>query len=309
MRNEDLKKQKINKNSFASKGLYDESSGKEKERIVLLGFLKRLQLGYYEVIPRERPDFILNFSCNELTTSIGCEITFYYSDKGTKGSSQERFLKQWKKFAKALRDELDRLGQEYKYLYGAIHFKNPDFTIMDSFNSEEFITQIVAAVKNRKNRYILRRFKKDVLPLLAKHVDHIYLRDTAPELGVLWWPSHLQSGEVEDPTATIDEIIQIKNVVGNTYDWAGVDEKWLLIYGGAAGITDMIILNSDFRSNQLPKVCFDRVFIWDRFFKSIHEIYPNFCEVFSTKSKVLYKRLYSPVVRPFILSSNGRNHS
>lgn len=297
---------KINKNDFASKGLYDESSGKEQERKVLLGFLKRLQLGYYEAIDGERPDFTLNFSSNAKKTSIGCEITFFYADKGSRGSTQERFMKQWKKFAKSLRAELDKEGQEYTHLYEAIHFKNPDFNIMDRFDNNDFVSQIVLAVKNRKNKEDLRHFEKDALPLLAEHVDHIYLRDTTPEPGVLWWPSHLQAGEVGDPTASLVKIIEEKNVVGSTYDWGNVAEKWLLIYSGASGITDMIIFPSDFSTDQLPRVCFDRVYIWDRFFESIHEIYPNFCEVVSARSNVLYKRLYSPFVRPFILTPNGR---
>ncbi|MFA6414100.1 MAG: hypothetical protein WCW53_15565 [Syntrophales bacterium] len=299
------KEQKISKNSFASKGLYDESFGKEQERKVLLGFLKRLQLGYYEAIAGERPDFTLNFSFDGQAASIGCEITFYYADKGSRGSAQQRFVKQWKKFAKSLRAKLDEEGQENKYLYGAIHFKNSDFTIMDRFDNDVFISQIVLAVRNRKNKQNIRRFERDVFSLLAEYVDHIYLMDTTPELGVLWWPSHLQSGEVDDPTQSLIEILEEKNKVGRTYDWGSVSEKWLLIYSEASGIADMAVLPSDFSNDQLPKTCFDRVYIWDRFFGSIHEIYPNFFEVFSVQAKVLHRRLYSRIVRPFILSPNG----
>jgi len=297
-----LKEQISNKDSFASKGLYDESSGKDQERKVFLGFLKRLQLGHCETLSGERPDFTLNFSFNGKKASIGCEITFYYSDKCSLGSSQQRFVKKWKKFAKHLRVALDKEGQEYKYLYGAIHFKNPDFEIMDKFDNDEFVAQIVYAVRNKQNRHNLSRFGKSTLPLLAKHVNRIYLRDTSPQPDVLWWPSHLQTGEVKTSSATLIDIVREKNRVGITYEWGNVDEKWLLIYGGAAGIADMIVLPSDFNADKLPNTCFDRIYIWDKFFESIHEIYPHICEVFSPEVKVLHRKLYSSIIRPFIIS-------
>ncbi len=225
-------KRKTRKNNFSSKGLYDDSSGKEQEIKVLHGFLKRLQLDHYEVIAGERPDFTVNFALNGQNVSVGCEITYYFADKGSRGSAQARFVRQWKKFAKSLRVALDNEGQKYKHLYGAIHFNDPDFNIMDRFDNAAFISQIVFAVKHTRSKEHLSNFRKDVLPLLAEHVDHIYLRDTTPETGVLWWPSHLQSGEVPDPTANLLEIMQEKDAVGHAYNWGNVAEKWLLIYSG-----------------------------------------------------------------------------
>lgn len=293
------------KHSLASKGLYDDSSGKGQEVKVLHGFLQRLQLGHYKAIAGERPDFTLNFGLDGQNVSVGCEITHYFADKGSRGSGQARFVGQWKKFAKSLRAELDKEGQRYKHLYGAIHFNNPDFDIMDRFDNAALISEIVFAVKDTKSKQHLSNFEKAVLPLLAEHVNHIYLMNTTPESGVLWWPSHLQSGEVPDPTTSLIEIVQEKNAVGHAYDWGNVAEKWLLIYSGAAGIADMVVLPPDLKVSQtLGKLCFDRVYVWDRFFESIDEIFPKVSKLFSAESNVLYRKLYPTAVRPFILSPN-----
>lgn len=297
------KEQKALKYKLASKGLYDDSSGKKQETSVLNGFLEKLQLGHYKVIPGERPDFTLKFGFNRQSVSVGCEITYYFADKGAHGSAQARFVHQWKKFAKSLRVALDREGQQYKHLYGSMLFNDPDFNIMDRFDSSALISEVVIAVKNAKSAQFIRKFDKDVFPLLAAHIGHIYLRDTTPEIGVLWWPSHLQVGEIPDSTANLVKIVNRKNMTGRDYDWGDADEKWLIIYSGADGIADMIGLRLDPGIPQtLGRLCYDRVYVWNKFFESIDEIYPEFVNVFSVESKVLRRRNYPPAVRSFILS-------
>ncbi|KAF0146488.1 MAG: hypothetical protein FD156_156 [Nitrospirae bacterium] len=297
--------QKPLREAFASKGLYDDSSGKEQEAKILHAFLQRLQLGHYRVVLSERPDFFLNFALNGQSVCVGCEVTYYFADNGRHGSAQARFVRQWKRFAKSLRVALDKEGKKYKHLYGAIHFNNPNFKIMDRFDNSAFISEIVFAVKNAKNKHHIKRFNKDTLPLLREHVDHVYLKDTTPETGILWWPSHLQSGKISDSTNKLIKIIKEKNVSAHSYDWVNADEKWLLIYGAAEGIADMMVIEHDPAiHDKLGGLRFDRVYIWDKFFERIYQIYPQFLNVFSAVSRVLYRKNYPPAVRSFILSPN-----
>jgi len=290
------------KHMLASKGLYDDSRGKELENKVLIGFLRRLQFGYYQIIQGERPDFTLNFSRSGYPEiSVGCEITYYFSDKDHFGSKQARFVNQWKRFAKKLRAELDKSNQEY--LYGAIHFKNPDFKIMDKFDNSAFISEIVNIMHNKvDDKHAVRDFNEHIYPLLAQHVDHIYIKDTAPEIGTLWWPSHLQSGKIPDPTNRLIEIVSEKNMIGREYNWGSVADKWLIIYSGVDGVSDMVgqYDNPNIR-RELGLLCFDRVYLWNKYFESIDEIYPQFHNVFSKESKVLHRGSYPSVVRSFIM--------
>ncbi len=300
------KKRKTLKDSLASKGLYDNSTGKEKELKVLNGFLQRLQVGHHTIIPGERPDFFLNFSFGDYNASLGCELTYYFADKKKYGSAQARFVRQWKYFANSLRAALDAEGEKYKYLYGAIHFNNSDFHVLDRFGRKALITEIIVAIGESVETSNISNFNKVKFPLLAEHVDHIYLRTTFPETGILWWPSHLQSGTVNDPTHRLLEIIEEKNTAGFSYEWNNVDEKWLLIYSAAEGTSDMAVLQSDPEiCNQLGKIRFDKVYLWSKFFESIDEIYPDFVNIFSPSLDVLHRKLYSPFIRPFILEPDS----
>lgn len=149
-------------------------------------------------------------------------------------------MRQWKKFARALRAQLDAEGREYKCLWGAIHFNKPNFDILDKFDDGAFISEIVSAVKGAKRAPHIRDFNSEDFPLLAEHVNHIYLKDTTPETEILWWPAHLQSGVVQDPRNRLVEIVEDKNASAGKYDWNAASEKWLLIYSASDGISDMV---------------------------------------------------------------------
>ena len=92
------------KETLASKGLYTKSTGKQKEKELLKGFLLRLQLGHCNVVSHERPDFILEFSRAENSATIGLEITDYFIDIEHYGSTQARFMYKWKKLAQSIRE-------------------------------------------------------------------------------------------------------------------------------------------------------------------------------------------------------------
>ena len=199
-------------------------------------------------------------------------------------------------------ESLDALNQDFKYLYGAIHFKNGDFNILDRFNNDAFVNEIIVAVKEMPNVSCIESFHPNDFPLLSIHVDHIYLKNTDPETGILWWPAHLQSGEIKDPTDRLVEIVKEKNESASTYDRNTPQHKWLLIYSASEGLTDMVGVYSDPKiSTELGKLNFDKVYVWNKFLEEIDEIYPKFVKIFSAKAQGLHSKRYPLNVRPFII--------
>ena len=93
--------------TLASKILYDTLSGKERERRILVGFLTRLQLNLGEINSNEKPDFFFSLASSSGNLDVACEITEYFSDAGAHGSLQARFIRQWRRFAIALRARLN----------------------------------------------------------------------------------------------------------------------------------------------------------------------------------------------------------
>jgi hypothetical protein len=298
----DQSKKKTLKASLASKGLYNDESKKEKERRVLQEFLQRLQLRYYNIDDRERPDFILQFSHEEWQTSVGCELTHYFMDNGDRGAPEARFVRQWRRFAKSLRAALDSEGGQYRYYYGAIHFRVSSFDVFDRVDSDGLVAEIVRAAKTADGVGPLANFDIKTSPILAQHVHHIYVKDTAPETGIIWWPAHLQTGVIADPRERLVEIVKDKNTKAATFNWNGANEKWLLIYSESGGISDSVGPYADPEIRKyLGRLAFDRVYVWNKFMESIEEIYPGFVTIFDVRSKVLHRSLYPLAIRPFII--------
>ncbi len=244
----------------------------------------------------------MTFSSEECQVTVGCELTNYYAGSEKRGSPQARFQRQWKKFSKSLRERLDNEGEMYRYLYGAIHFHAAGFALFDGIDSNALTAEIIAAVKKVDSvQFPLANFNFNESPILATHVHHIYLKNTAPETGILWWPAHLQSGRITDPRDRLIEITKGKNAKAKTYDWKSASEKWLLIYSESEGISDMVGLYTDpeIRAN-LGQLVFDRVYVWNKFLESIDEIYPNFITLFKADSNTLHRKIYPLLVRPFI---------
>ncbi len=283
------------KAQLASKGLYDDSSGKARERNILNGFVERLQLGVHWIESSERPDFLLDFEKSHLRLRVGIEITEYFASTGKRGADQARFVQKWKWFAKLLRSRLDSVG--LPHLYGAIHFKSADWRVLDGFDTNAFIAEVCSSAKQSIGDKIVPDPSR--FPLLSARVAHISLFNAAPEMDILWWPSHLQSGVLQDPCERFVQITADKG--SRSYEWKGADEKWLLIYCASEGIMNTTggYADPEIRRH-LGAVIFDRVYVWNKFLESIDEIYPTFQNIFSAESEVLFRRYYPPKVRPFV---------
>ncbi|MBI5870979.1 MAG: hypothetical protein HZB44_08540 [Actinobacteria bacterium] len=297
--NEETKK--LMKQSLPYRVLYDDLPSKDHETEVLQQFLSRLQIRYRNIEKRECPDFFIHCEDTSAKIVIGCEITDYYWD-GKAGSTEAQFLHQWKALAKSLRHGLDERGGKERFIYGAVHFRHPTWDVLKRIDCDQLIQEIIGLVARQPifARLTIDNFTASE-PNLQQHVDHIYLKDTDGEEGVLWWPAHLQSGEIRSCEERLEEIIHSKNQKALNYDWSDSDEQWLLIYAGAKSLADTVISVKDGFEDDIKTSGFTRIYLWDKFMESISEIYPNKIGIWSATTKNLYRRNYPPAVRRFVV--------
>jgi hypothetical protein len=102
------------------------------------------------------------------------------------------------------------------------------------------------------------------MPILSTLVKRIRVLEEDGE-GRLWWPSHIQSGEVPPIDDAIVAAIQAKGKLATSFDWREAEEKWLLLVAEAHGLTDIIGSARDIALPELPSFPFTSVVLWDRF--------------------------------------------
>lgn len=296
------RKRRTLRNELASRHLYDDSRGKVQERNIIEGFLTRLMLTQCELRAGERPDFMISFDNGTLL--VGCELTLFNNDFASErqhvGSPERRFHSQWKQVAKALRRRLDEEGGHLSYLYGSVCLTTPSFYLFDQLNSADLVEEIVEAIKKTDGSGVLATFDNQRFPLLSKFVASVYLRDCEPETGILWWCSHLQSGEIKDPNGTLVGIVAEKATKEFRYDWGEAREKWLLIYAAGTGLADLAHLNTNPAiAEQVKEIPFSHVFLWNKWSEDIIELFPYFKPIMS-EGKTLFVNRVPGVVRPYL---------
>ncbi len=283
------------RDDLAFRHLYEDEVGKAQEQSIIEGFLARLHIRPYTLQSAERPDFVISFGNGSVV--VGCEVTLFDSDssatkKGV-GSEERRFYNQWKRFAKKLRQRLDREGGQLLYLFGTIDFKTPSLDVLDDVSWNQLIEEITQVAKSNQETGIMPpTFDAHSHPLLAKIVDHIFLHNYYPDTGLLWWCSHLQSGTVGDPNNALIRSVQEKSAKAKQYDWGLAQEKWLIIYAHASGLSDVAVLGEDPSvSRKVDNIPFTHIFLWDRFSENIHELYPEFRIIFGNARDIYVNRL------------------
>ncbi len=297
---------------------YDSAHGKNKESILLKGFLQRLCLEYVIIEESERPDFIVVLGKSGKHLKIGCEITLFYNEQNNRcGSLTRRFFVQWRNLSKELMVRMKEEGKGLEHLYGSVFFKTPSNKTLDRIDKAQFIGELVQLSKESfpENSISLSNFDSDKYPLLGRTVQEILLRNIYPDEEILWWPAHLQTGKIPDASKFLVKIIQKKNKSAASYHWSETSEKWLIIVAEAFTLADTAVLddNISFRPfKRKSESIFSRIYIWDRFSDRISELFPSHRTVFDWSEKSLCFNLHinslSEAVIPFIKATEKEKH-
>jgi hypothetical protein len=262
---------------------------KEEEQEILSNFLTRLQYLPTVIDPREQPDFEVEINNRQ----IGIEVTKYYADFTKRGSKTQQKISEWKKFAESLKSKLSTVDSEWTYLYGAIHFRERKFNYGQLLNENYFdqLAQLIKSVGIKRTDEKTVDILASQFPLLAEHIESIYLRDTYPENIYLWWDSSLQSGQVIQNESALKVIVDKKEESSKKYK-QDYFQKWLVIYAGGLGLHDMFNSSNQSTSRQgkvfmvniseppredlfeIKSDYFSHIFVWDKFTEKIIQIAP-----------------------------------
>ncbi|MBI4319707.1 MAG: hypothetical protein HY675_14560 [Chloroflexi bacterium] len=294
------------RDELGSRDLYGDAHGKAEEQAIIEGFLTRLSLSGYNLYLSERPDFKISFRSDGLV--VGCELTLFNNDVQSPqlqtGSPERRFHSQWKRFARELRSHLDEQGGHPPYLYGSVFFKTPTLELFDHLNRDRLLDEIVNLVKGNPMTGTVDTFDAYSYPLLSEFVHHLCLYNTYPETGILWWCAHLQTGEVKDPNEALVRIIREKSAKAIGYNWGAADEKWLIIYARASGLSDMAQVRSDPTVSKIVRnIPFTHIFLWDKFSEDVLEVYPLFRPVLAD-GRTLYVNRIPKSAKPYLIRRN-----
>ncbi|HEY4675370.1 MAG TPA: hypothetical protein VIH48_04870 [Candidatus Bathyarchaeia archaeon] len=294
------------KKALASRIFYDTAHGKNKELILLKGFLQRLCLKTCDIKESERPDFIVVLGKSSKHLKIGCEITLFYNEQNNRcGSLTRRFLEQWRRFSKELMAKMKEEGGGLEHLYGSVFFKVPSNKVLDKMDKDQFIRELTKLCKENfpKKAISLGKFDEDKYPLLRRTVQEISVKNIYPEKEIFWWPAHLQAGRVSDPSKFLVKIIKRKNKTAASYNWSGASEKWLVIVAEALALADMAILDDDISFKLFKRKnesMFSHVYLWDRFQDKVNELFPSHKTIFDSSERALYVNRLPKTVMPFL---------
>ena len=256
------------------------SGKKAKELNIVEGFLERIGLGHFDIDSGESPDFFIAFVKEGRTELLACEITQFYSDDdpdpATSGSRERRFFEIWMRIAQSLREALDKEGQGLEFAYGVLQFRQPGPKALDRVDRDKLVTELVHLSKAFFPATETVSFPHKDFPLLSKLISQVRITRN-DETGILWRYSHLQSGEVNDPTRRLIQIVKAKNRSALDYAWRDSSLRWLTIYAEAKMLADHAHLTADpLISGTVAGVQFSHIYLWDKFSEDIFEIFPSF---------------------------------
>lgn len=287
------------KDDYASKIFFkDKKPTKEEEIEIVKNFLLRLQIEYTDIIKSERPDLIITFPSN---LKVGCEVTKYYADPSSKGSTSKKFFVKWKKFTQKLREELLKRNEDYNHVYGTIHFKESkksESFIDNNSSIKELVDIVDSNYMDLKPSKVLHTSKLvgRSFELAKKFVDHIYLKNIYPKGQYLWWAAHLQTGEIPNSKEAVKLIILLKNKLSSNYTTKNLDKKWLIIFAEGLGLNDVCIIENLKQLRIIDKISyFLNIYIFDKFTEKICQVYPEYGKIFDWSERAIYTK-YLPIV-------------
>lgn len=290
------------KDELASRYLYDVRRGKDKEREIVSGFVRRLQLDV-SLTASERPDFLATSADGLLR--IGIELTSLNADGASPiGSPERRLYALWKRFAEAIRERLSSEPEPLPHVYGSISFRNSSVTALDDIDRARFCEELVSVLREAtlsEKGSQLSAFERGGAPLLSQVVSGMFVRIFPADDGLLWWCSHLRSGEVLPIEDAIRSAVAEKQQKARTFEWQNTSERWLLLYAAGESLVDLAIKVKD------PGIgCsgpFTQIFLWDRFSECIYCVSPTFAMVVEDGA-TLYLRQLPASIWPHLIDTD-----
>jgi hypothetical protein len=262
------KREQIRAAGLAGAALSVEKRGKQVEIDALELMLDWLGWSGVALDATERPDFFFSLEMEGRVVRVGCELTNLYTvlpeDRTGVGSAEARFWRQWRSFAREIQVALESESPTLGKTYGAIHFRNPDYEVLDRVDKRQLIGEIVRLLNEPRPNPLLDTFPADKFPQLSEHVDHIWTADVTDECP-LWWAAHLRSGILKNPSQAIVRAINEKSAKAKSYRWLDSQLRWLIIVAPGRGIRDNVPwYYGESYSSSGTEIPFSHVFLFAR---------------------------------------------
>ena len=250
-------------------------ANKDQENRIISGVLDRLGLAGFELIMRERPDALADFRDADGPVRLGCEIQTLQGDSCTSGSPLREFESRWVQCVARVRETLHADGRLVPYC--TVRFRDRSYASLRGVRNDQLVSELVVCGRRLRHASSLT-FPQADTPQLNSLLTEIRVVDRDDQ-GCLWWPAHLQSGEVPSLDSATVDALRTKGALAASYEWHGSDERWLLLVAEARGLTDLI---GGARKIDLPAdltLPFTWVLVWDRFSEDLWTIHPDYAVI------------------------------
>src|SRR5262249_48849891 len=209
---------------------------KDREEHLVSGVLSRLGFEEFKLSLHEHPDVIVDFSRKGHRVRLACEVQEIHSDDTSAGSKLRQFRGRW---ISIMEEVFALMGSDGTLIpYCVVEFLDHSYDCLGSASNASLVNDFLIAGKNLKTAQSIE-FPQAAMPILSALVKRISVRESNGG-GMLWWPSHMQSGAVPPIDGAIIAAVQAKGKLAASFDWRGAEEKWLLLVAEAHGLTGII---------------------------------------------------------------------
>lgn len=250
--------------------------GKKKQEIAaVLGVLRSLGLSGFQIKGNDSPDALVDFSDAEGGLRLACEVrTLHNDERLSSGSELEEFNSRWVRIMERVIATLRSDGTTVPYC--SVSFLNQSYSCLKGMSDQVIMSELIIAGGRLRTNAIVA-FPQPDMPTLNSTLKEIRVLH-ADGQGLLWWPTHLKSGEVPQMATAIVEAVKAKGKIAASFDWKGAEEKLLLLVAQARGLTDIIGHAREF-DIPLESSPFTWILVWDKFSLDVWTIFPGYAVI------------------------------
>ena len=222
---------------------------------------------------RASPNHKIGITSPEFEPVMASEEITLHGDETRQGSKHQHFRERWRRIMEQVIATL-RLGGPVPYC--SVDFLHRSYNCLFGFSDNHLVSEFIDAGRILATSRVLK-FPHPQLPVLSRMLSQIRVWDSNGE-GLLWWPSHMQSGDVCSLEDTILKAVVTKARLAREYDWQGATEKWLVLFAEGRGLTDVIIGGLEpVPLHAFPAdFPFTLVLVWDKFSENVWKVFPQF---------------------------------
>ena len=231
---------------------------------------------------------------------VDIEIRAIFADETAHGSAHQRFRSKWIAMMSRVQQQLAREHSVVPYC--VVHFRNSSYESLRNLPQRKLEAEFVGVGR------VLRTSPEIVfpvreLPILSSFLASVKVIDTDGS-GLLWWPSHLQSGAVSGLDEAVTAAVGEKAMLAQTFNWQDARERWLLLVVQGHGPEDVAGHQRPYATPTVASNPFTAIIVWDCFSEDIWTIFPDHRVICDRAAQSRDISAFPAALRPFVASSH-----